>query len=71
MTKFHVGCGAFSIYAGTLNKDGTKWQNKNDVKDEAMSAVAQYLLAQDESMVFCYNGKKYRLKVVEEEGEEK
>lgn len=66
MAEYHVGCGAFGIYAGTLNKNKTMWQNKSEVTDEAVSAVAQFLLQEDESMVFEYHGKKYRLCVVEE-----
>ena len=66
MAEYHVGCGVFGIYAGTLNKNKTMWQNKSEVTDEAVSAVAQFLLQEDESMVFEYHGKKYRLCVVEE-----
>ena len=43
MSKYHVGCGAFAIYAGTVNAKGDRWQNKNDVTDEAMRSVAQYI----------------------------
>ena len=28
MAEYHVGCGAFGIYAGTLNKKKDRWQNK-------------------------------------------
>lgn len=29
MAEYHVGCGAFAIYAGTLNsKNKSLWQNK-------------------------------------------
>ena len=29
MAEYHVGCGAFAIYAGTLNaKNKNLWQNK-------------------------------------------
>ena len=31
MIEYHVGCGVFGIYAGTLNKNGDKWRNKSDV----------------------------------------
>lgn len=65
-TEFHVGCGAFAIYAGTLNsRNKNLWQNKSEVTDEAVSAVAQYLLQENKSMVFQYKGKKHRLCVVE------
>lgn len=71
MAEYHVGCGAFAIYAGTLNsKNKNLWQNKTEVTHEATSAVAQYLLQEDKIMLFVYNGKKYKLCVVEaEDGE--
>ena len=65
MTEYHVGCGAFGIYAGTLNKNGNMWRNKSDVTDEATNAVAQYLLQENMVMNFSYNGKNYCLKVEE------
>lgn len=42
MAEYHVGCGAFGIYAGTLNKQKTMWQNKSDVTEEARQAVIMY-----------------------------
>lgn len=66
MAEYHVGCGAFGIYAGTLNsKNKNLWQNKSEVTDEAVSAVAQYLLQENKSMRFEYKGQKYKLCVVE------
>lgn len=65
MTEYHVGCGITAIFAGTLNKKGDMWLNKSDVTDEALSAVAQYLLEHYEVMNFNYKGKKYRLTVTE------
>lgn len=66
MAEYHVGCGAFAIYAGTLNsKNKNLWQNKSEVTDEAVSAVAQYLLQENKSMYFTYRGKKHKLCVVE------
>ena len=71
MAEYHVGCGAFAIYAGTLNsKNKNLWQNKSNVTEEAICAVAQWLLQEDESMRFEYKGKKYKLCVIPaEEGE--
>lgn len=65
MAEYHVGCGAFGIYAGTLKPNGIEWRNKSDVTDEAISAAAQYLLQHDESMAFTYKDKRYRLGVIE------
>lgn len=65
MAEYHVGCGAFAIYAGTLNsRNKSLWQNKTECTDEAISAVAQYLLQEDKSMRFSYKGKKFCLCVV-------
>lgn len=67
MAEYHVGCGAFGIYAGTLNsKNKSLWQNKSDVTNEAVAAVAQYLLQEDKSLLFDYQGHRYRLSVVPE-----
>ena len=66
MAEYHVGCGAFAIYAGTLNgRNKNLWQNKSEVTDEATAAVAQYLLQENKTMRFEYKGKKYKLCVVE------
>lgn len=67
MDEYHVGCGAFAIYAGTLNRRNKNlWQNKSDVTNEATAAVAQYLLQENKTMRFEYKGKKYRLCAVED-----
>ena len=44
MAEYHVGCGAFDIYAGTLNKAKTMWQNKTACTDEAINAVRDYMV---------------------------
>ena len=45
MAEYHVGCGAFGIYAGTLNsKNKTMWQNKSEVTNEAIGAVRDYMV---------------------------
>lgn len=43
MAEYHVGCGAFGIYAGTLNKRKDRWQNKSEVTEEATHAVVQHV----------------------------
>lgn len=50
MADYHVGCGAFGIYAGRLNKDKTMWigSARTEVTDEAICAVRDYLLMQIE-----------------------
>ena len=45
MAEYHVGCGAFGIYAGTLNsRNENMWQNKTECTDEAICAVRDYLV---------------------------
>lgn len=45
MAEYHVGCGAFAIYAGTLNsRNKNMWQNKTECTDEAICAVRDYLV---------------------------
>lgn len=45
MAEYHVGCGAFAIYAGTLNsKNRSLWQNKTECTDEALCAVRDYMV---------------------------
>lgn len=65
MAEYHVGCGITAIWAGTLNKKGDRWINKSVVTDEAFNAVAQYCLEHNEEMNFDYNGKRYKLSVME------
>lgn len=48
MAEYHVGCGAFGIYAGTLKKNGREWMNKSDCTDEALEAVRDYLVQEAE-----------------------
>ena len=63
MPNYHVGCGAFAIYAGTLNKKGDTWKEKTNVTNEALSAVAQYLLMEDKEYRFNLEDGEYVLKV--------
>lgn len=44
--EYHVGCGAFGIYAGTLMPNKELWRNKSDVTDEAIAAVRDYLFSE-------------------------
>lgn len=46
MAEYHVGCGAFAIYAGTLNsRNKNMWQNKTECTDEAICAVRDYMVS--------------------------
>ena len=71
MAEYHVGCGITGIFAGTINKTSTRWVNKSDVTDEAISAVAQFLLEHEEALNFNYHGKRYRLAVEPQEVRDK
>ena len=64
--KYSIECGIFRIYAGILKKNGTEWKDKTDVTEEAISAVAQYLLMNHKEFRFEVEDKMMILKVVEE-----
>ena len=70
MANYHVGCGITGIYAGTLNKTNSLWINKSNVTDEAIGAVAQFLLEHEETLEFNYQGRHYRLAVEPQERED-
>lgn len=42
--KYHVGCGAFGIYAGTVKANGEEWKDKSDCTEEVIEAVRDYLV---------------------------
>lgn len=44
MAEYHVGCGAFGIYAGILEKNKKYWKYKSCVTDEAIEAVRDYMV---------------------------
>lgn len=46
MAEYHVGCGAFGIYAGTLMPNKELWRNKSEVTDEAINAVRDYMMGE-------------------------
>lgn len=43
MAEYHVACGVFGIYAGTLNKKKDRWQNKSEVTKETTHAFVQHI----------------------------
>lgn len=58
MAEYHVGCGAFAIYAGTLNaKNKSMWQNKTECTDEAIEAVRDYMVSECLGGFACEKGK--------------
>lgn len=46
MAEYHIGCGVFGIYAGTLKKNGREWKNKTECTDEALCSVRDYLYSE-------------------------
>lgn len=69
MAEYHVGFGVTSIYAGTLNKKG-EWRNRSNVTDEAICAVAEYLLTNQKEFHFDYHGQRYIMRILEGEENE-
>ena len=64
MAEYHVGCGAFGIYAGTLEpRNKTLWRNKSDVTHEALCVVAQYLLFEGKEFRFQHKGEQYVMRI--------
>ena len=58
MAEYHVGCGAFGIYAGTLSsKNKNLWQNKTECTDEAICAVRDYMVQELLGGLDCPDGK--------------
>ena len=61
MAEYHVGCGAFAIYAGTLNsKNENLWQNKTECTDEAICAVRDYMVTELLGGLNCANATSSR-----------
>ena len=63
--KIRIGCSPLTgtIYAGSVLKNGTWGNNKCDVTQEAVRAVAQNLLQTNEVLQFQYEGDWYELAV--------
>ena len=64
--KFKVGCSPLSakIYAGTLLKDGTWSNNKQEVTNDAIESVAAHLLIDKKTVELDYDGDTYILQIV-------
>lgn len=66
MAEYHVGCGAFGIYAGTLSpKNKEMWRAKSDVTHEALCAVAQHLLFGGKEFRFQHKSTWYVMRIEE------
>jgi hypothetical protein len=70
MNKIRIGCSPITgtIYAGSVSKTGFWGNNKCDVTQEAVRAVAQNLLQTDEKLQFKYEDDWYELSVKKIEG---
>jgi hypothetical protein len=58
MPDYHVGCDAFGIYAGKISKIKKLWLSKSEVTNEALCAVAEYLMQENKEFRF-ENGEKW------------
>lgn len=67
MAEYHVGCGLFGIYAGTLNKKGDMWINKSDVTGEVLDSAFQYLFTNEKVFIAKVKDKEYIMKIEEKE----
>lgn len=67
MSEYHVGCGLFGIYAGTLNKKGDMWINKSDVTEEVLDSAFQYLFTNEKVFIAKVEDKEYVMKIEEKE----
>lgn len=67
MAEYHVGCGLFGIYAGTLNKKGDMWINKSDVTEEVLDSTFQYLFTNEKVFIAKVKDKEYVMKIEEKE----
>lgn len=67
MAEYHVGCGLFGIYAGTLNKKGDMWINKSDVTEEVLDSAFQYLFTNEKVFIAKVKDKEYIMKIEEKE----
>lgn len=63
--EYHVKCEPEAIYAGTMTESGD-FKQKSPVTDEAMVAVAQWLMMKRITMSFMMDGKRYRMVVAAE-----
>lgn len=65
MKKLKVACSPLTstIFAGHTLKEGVFAAGKQDVTDDAVSAVAQHLLQTDTFLQFNFQGAKYKLAV--------
>ena len=53
------------IYTGKINTKGMFVGKKEDITETATTAVIQHLMQLEESIIFNYKDKRYKLQVVE------
>lgn len=64
MAEYHIGCGAFGIYAGILNKNKNMWVSKSEVTDEVLSSAFDYLYGNKKEFIAKVDGKEYVMRIV-------
>lgn len=58
MAEYHVGCGFFGIYAGTLKpQNKNEWKDKTECTDEALKAVRDYMVMECLGGIDCTKAK--------------
>lgn len=70
MKDLKLGCSPITptIFAGKLNKKGNMWVGeKQDVTNECLSAVFEYIAVHRKTMIAEYKGKEYSIELIEVE----
>ena len=58
MAEYHVGCGFFGIYAGTLKpQNKSEWKDKTECTDEVLKAVRDYMVMECLGGIDCTKAK--------------
>lgn len=68
MKNITIGCSPITptIYAGKLNKKGNQWLGeKQDVTNECLSAVFEFIAVHQRTMIAEYKGKRYSIELEE------
>ena len=67
MKEIKIGCSPITptIFAGKLNKNGTMWlKGKQNVTEDCLSAVFEYIAIHRKTMIAEFKGKKYSIELI-------
>ena len=75
MKDLRIGCSPITptIFVGKLNAKGNMWlKGKQDITNECLSAVFEYIAVHQKTMIAEFKGKEYSIELVQVEkvGEE-